>query len=61
MSFSNSSENMEAFDVTSLARNIDLVITKIPNNGKVNGKVMEKIFLETMLLQKLKNQMIIQY
>lgn len=52
---------MEAFDVTSLARNIDLVITKIPNNGKVNGKVMEKIFLETMLLQKLKNQMIIQY
>ncbi|WP_255401046.1 hypothetical protein [Spiroplasma sp. ChiS] len=36
MSFSNSSENMEDFDVTSLARNIDLVITKIPNN------VMEK-------------------
>lgn len=34
MSFSNSIENMEAFDVTSLARNIDLVITKIPNNGK---------------------------
>ncbi|UZQ29175.1 MAG: hypothetical protein OHM57_07495 [Spiroplasma phoeniceum] len=37
---------MEAFDATSLAQNIYLVVTKLPVNGKK--------FLEMMLLQKLK-------
>ncbi len=66
ISFSYNSENMEAFDVTSLAQNIDLVVTKLPTTGNPiswNDVVIEvkKTPNDYLILAKLINTNVLEF